>query len=233
MRVPDPVVENWKYAASGPGAGPRSLGIRTAPYGVARTRYHGAMYEIADVLGFWFGEPGSPERGRPRKCWFEKSEAFDAEVRYRFLALQRRAAAGKLRKWERTPLAALALVVLLDQFPRNMFRGEARAFACDALALRVARHIVDSRFDSMLRPVERWFAYLPFEHAEDLAVQRRSLTLFGALAGDPDSAGTISYARRHYDIVRRFGRFPHRNAILGRVSTSEEAAFLSQPGSSF
>ncbi len=191
------------------------------------------MSDIAEVLEFWFGAPDSPERGRPRKRWFEKSDAFDAEVRSRFLGVFERAAAGELSHWERTPLAALALAVVLDQFPRNMFRGLARAFAADALALRVARNIVDHGFDGPLRAVERWFAYLPFEHAEDIAAQRRSLALFGSLAGDADSPGTIDYARRHYGIILRFGRFPHRNAILGRESTPEELAFLSQPGSSF
>lgn len=191
------------------------------------------MSDIAEVLSFWFGAPESPERGRPRKCWFEKSEAFDDEVRSCFLGVYARAAVGELAHWERTPLAALALAVVLDQFPRNMFRGLARAFAADALALRVARNIVDHGFNVPLRPVERWFAYLPFEHAEDIAAQRRSVALFESLAGDPESAGTIDYARRHYSIISRFGRFPHRNAILGRDSTSEELAFLSQPGSSF
>jgi len=191
------------------------------------------MSDIAEVLAFWFGAPDSPERGRPRKCWFEKSEAFDAEVRSRFLKLYKRAVAGKLSRWERTPLAALALAVVVDQFPRNMFRGQARAFAADPLALRVARRMLSRGFDGLLRPVERWFVYLPFEHAEDLAAQRRSVALFGSLAGCPDSAGVIDYAQKHYTIVARFGRFPHRNATLGRESTSEEMAFLSQPGSSF
>jgi uncharacterized protein (DUF924 family) len=191
------------------------------------------MSDIAEVLGFWFGAPASPERGRPRKCWFQKDEAFDAEVRSRFLGVYQRAAAGRLSKWERTPYAALALAVVLDQFPRNMYRGQGRAFDADALALGVARRMVDRGLDRLLRPVERWFVYLPFEHAEDLAAQRRSLALFAGLAGDPDSRGTIDYAHRHYDIISRFGRFPHRNAMLGRDSTAEEKAFLSQPGSAF
>lgn len=191
------------------------------------------MSDIAEVLEFWFGAPDSPERGRPRTCWFGKSEAFDGAVRSRFLGVYERAAAGELSRWERTPLAALALAVVLDQFPRNMFRGLARAFAADALALSIARNIVDHGFDVPLRPVERWFAYLPFEHAEHLAAQRRSVALFGGLAGDADSPGRIDSAHRHYGIISRFGRFPHRNAILGRESTSGELAFLSQPGSSF
>ena len=191
------------------------------------------MSDFAEVLSFWFGAPDSPERGRPRKCWFEKNESFDAGIRSRFLGIYERAAAGELTTWERTPLAALALAVVLDQFPRNMFRGQALAFAADPLALRVARRLVNHGFDSLLRPVERWFVYLPFEHAEDLAVQRRSLALFAGLTGDPDSAGTIAYAHQHYGIIARFGRFPHRNAMLGRESTAEEKAFLAQPGSAF
>jgi uncharacterized protein (DUF924 family) len=191
------------------------------------------MPDFAEVLAFWFGAPDSSERGRSRKCWFMKDVAFDTEIRSRFLPLYERAAAGSLEAWEHTPLAALALAVALDQFPRNMFRGEARAFAADALALRVARRTVERGFDSLLRPVERWFVYLPFEHAEDLAAQRRSLALFGGLGADAGSAGTIAYADRHYEIIARFGRFPHRNAILGRVSTPQELEFLSGPSSSF
>jgi uncharacterized protein (DUF924 family) len=189
--------------------------------------------DIAEVIDFWFGAPDSPERGRPRKRWFEKSEAFDAEIRSRFLGLYERAAAGELSRWEGTPLAALALAVVLDQFPRNMFRGTAGAFAADPLALRTAQNIVARGFDVPLRPVERWFAYLPFEHAENLAAQHRALELFGALAQDSGSKGTIDYAQKHYSIISRFGRFPHRNAILGRDSTPEELSFLLQPGSSF
>jgi uncharacterized protein (DUF924 family) len=189
--------------------------------------------EFVQVLDFWFGAPGSAERGRSRSCWFVKDPAFDTEIRARFLDLYERAAGGGLEDWRRTPLCALALAVVLDQFPRNMFRGEARAFAADPLALRVGRSSVERGFDALLRPVERWFVYLPFEHAEDLAAQRRSLALFGALPRDADNSGTLDYARRHYDIIARFGRFPHRNSILGRESTADEAEFLRQPGSSF
>lgn len=151
----------------------------------------------------------------------------------RFSGLLESALAGKLSAWERTPLAALALIVLLDQFPRNIFRGDPRSFAGDPLALRVARMAVRRGFDTLLRPVERTFVYLPFEHAEDLAAQRQSLRLFAALARDSNGASTVDYALRHYDIIARFGRFPHRNAMLGRESTPEEAEFLDQPGSSF
>ena len=184
--------------------------------------------DFAEVLDFWFGAPDSRERGRPRKSWFQKSEPFDAEIRRRFLATWEWAARGELGRWQATPLASLALVVTLDQFPRNMFRGTARAFASDSPALAAGRETIAREFDRLLSPVERAFVYLPFAHAEDLAAQRRSLALFQGL--DPEH---VEAARRHYEIIARFGRFPHRNAILGRQSTAEEAEFLKQPGSSF
>ncbi len=183
---------------------------------------------FSEVLDFWFGAPDSPERGRPRKTWFQKSEIFHAEIRRRFLATWEFAARGELERWQATPLASLALIIVLDQFPRNMFRGTARAFSSDSLALAAARSMTEREFDLLLSLVERGFAYLPFEHAEDLAAQRRSLAL--SRARDPEHIG---YARRHYEIIARFGRFPHRNAMLGRESTPEEIEFLKQPGSSF
>jgi uncharacterized protein (DUF924 family) len=186
-----------------------------------------------DVLELWFGALGSPEFGRDRRQWFEKSDAFDGLIRERFLATHEAAAAGRLDSWAERPLAALALVVTLDQFPRNMFRGTPRAFATDAKALAVARGIVSRGFDAAYVSVQRWFAYLPFEHAEDLTAQTESLALFDRLRDDPASAGTFGYAMRHYAVIERFGRFPHRNAILGRASTPEELAFLATPGSSF
>ncbi len=183
---------------------------------------------FSEILDFWFGAPDSRERGRPRKAWFQKSEIFDAEIRRRFLATWEFAERGELERWRETPLASLALIIVLDQFPRNMFRGTARAFSSDFLALSAARSMTERGFDRLLSPAERGFAYLPFEHAEDLAAQRRSLALSQAL--DPEHIG---YARRHYEIIARFGRFPHRNAMLGRESTPEEIEFLKQPGSSF
>jgi len=187
----------------------------------------------AEVLAFWFGAPDSPEFGRKRKCWFEKSADFDALVRDRFLQTYENAAGGKLGAWTERPLAALALVVTLDQFPRNMFRGTARAFATDPLALAVARGMIGSGFDIALLPVQRTFVYLPFEHAEELDAQREALRRFERLACETASSSVMTYAMLHYAIVRRFGRFPHRNAILGRESTPDELAFLSRPGSSF
>jgi len=138
------------------------------------------------------------------------------------------ASRGGLAPWGATPLASLALIVVLDQFPRNMFRGDARAFSTDARALAVATRAVERGDDRLLQAAERTFAYLPFEHAEDLSAQRRSLELFAA--HDPDN---LEWAKRHHDIVERFGRFPHRNAVLGRKSTPEEIEFLKRPGSSF
>jgi len=187
----------------------------------------------SEILEFWFGASSSPELGRNRKQWFEKSDAFDALIRERFLATHEAATAGRLDGWAERPLAALALVVTLDQFPRNMFRGTPRAFASDTQALAVARGIVSRGFDAAYFPVQRWFAYLPFEHTEDLGAQTESLALVDRLRDDPTSAGTLGYAMRHYAVIERFGRFPHRNAILGRTSTPEELAFLATPGSSF
>jgi uncharacterized protein (DUF924 family) len=188
---------------------------------------------FADILDFWFGAADAATRGRPRKLWFEKNDEFDASCRARFDTHVQAAADGGLAGWERTPYAALALVIALDQLPRNMFRGTAAAFAGDGRALAVARRAIGRGFDRLLRPAERGFLYLPFEHAEDLAVQRRSLQLFGPLASDAAGQSSLDYARRHYEIIARFGRFPHRNAILGRPSSAEERAFLEQPGSSF
>lgn len=188
---------------------------------------------FSEILDFWFGASSSATRGRPRDQWFRKDPAFDAYIRKHFFGCHEAASSGRLSAWESTPYAALALVLVLDQFSRNMFRGEARAFQSDALALAAARRLVERGFDRIFRPVERWFAYLPFEHSEDIAVQRRSLTLFGSLEALPECATSIEYARRHYDIIARFGRFPHRNELLSRQSTPEELKFLKQPGSGF
>jgi len=185
------------------------------------------------VLDFWFGAPGSPERGKPRNVWFKKSEAFDRELRHRFLARHESAAAGTLAAWDETPLSLLALIIVLDQFPRNMFREEARAFATDAAALAAAQRMVERTWDHDLKPLERSFSYLPFEHAEDLAQQQRSVALFERLAADSGLADPLTWAQKHYDVIARFGRFPHRNQVLGRISTPEEIEFLKQAGSSF
>jgi len=181
--------------------------------------------DAAEVLTFWFGSE--------RKAWFEKNPAFDEEIRRRFQQLYEKAAAGELRHWQRTPAECLALVILLDQFPRNMFRGSAKAFAADPLARDAAHAILDNGWDKAMTLDERMFAYLPFEHAESLADQERCLALMKDIAGTPQTADLPKWAEAHLAIIRRFGRFPHRNAILGRASSPEEAEFLKQPGSSF
>ncbi|MGQ0663671.1 MAG: DUF924 family protein [Pseudomonadota bacterium] len=185
------------------------------------------------VLEFWFPAPGHPEFGAMRKAWFAKDPAFDAEIRGAFLADVETAASGAWDGLARTPPLALALVILVDQFPRNLFRGQARAFAADPLARRAAGMALAQGFDRTLMPLERLFLYLPFEHSEDLADQRRAVALYEGLPPAPWREEAIDFARRHLAIVERFGRFPHRNAALGRPSTAAELAFLQAPGSSF
>ena len=183
------------------------------------------------VLFFWFGGPG--ERGKRHKRWFEKSDAFDGEVRTRFLELHEAAAQGRLSSWKGRPDECLALILVLDQFPRHLYRGSARAFATDGLALEAARHALAQGFDRDMLPVERLFAYLPFEHSEALADQDLACALTKPLEAFPETDDAYRYAVAHRDVIRRFGRFPHRNAALGRASTPQEIEFLQQPGSSF
>lgn len=189
------------------------------------------------VLDFWFGPTDDPGHAEPRKAWFTKDAAFDAEITRRFGPLIEQALAGELDHWVTKliePLPALALVIVLDQFTRNAFRGSARAFAGDARALQTARAMVASGADRALSGVQRSFVYLPFEHAEDLSHQRTAVQLFQQLATDaPARADLVGWAQRHHDVVARFGRFPHRNVALGRRSTADEEAFLQTPGSSF
>jgi uncharacterized protein (DUF924 family) len=185
------------------------------------------------VLDFWFGALGSPEHAKPRDVWFKKSEAFDAALRERFLPLYETAASDGLSTWDATPQSLLALIIVLDQFPRNMLRDDSRAYATDAPALAAAERMVARGWDLELEPLERWFAYMPYEHAENLALQRRSLELFDRLAVDSGLDEPLAWARKHHDVVDRFGRFPQRNAPLGRESTPEEIEFLGQPGSAF
>jgi uncharacterized protein (DUF924 family) len=184
-----------------------------------------------EVLLFWFGPP--PARGPRDARWFGKDEAFDRECRERFLPLHQRAAAGELDRWETEAQDCLALILLLDQFPRNMFRGTPRAFATDSLALEAARRAVARRFDKGMLPVERMFLYLPFEHSESLADQMSACELMKPLEAFAETEDAYRYAVAHRKIIERFGRFPHRNAILARASTPEETEFLKQPGSGF
>ena len=184
-----------------------------------------------DVLDFWFGPPET--RGKSRPEWFRKDEKFDAEIWRRFGALHAAAALGEFEAWRGEPQSMLALVVILDQFSRNLYRGDARSFAQDGHALACAREALARGDDATLLPVERQFLYLPFEHSEDLADQERAVELMGALEAFEPTRGLVEWAERHREVVRRFGRFPHRNAALGRTSTAEEAEFLKQPGSGF
>jgi uncharacterized protein (DUF924 family) len=176
------------------------------------------MTQAADVVAFW--REAGPKR------WFEKDDAFDAEIRQRFLAVHEAAAAGQLTDWEQSAQGALALLILLDQFPRNMFRGEARAFATDPLARSIAAGALVGGFDAEAAREMRGFFYLPFEHSELLADQERSVAFYTA-AGDADG---LKWAKLHADIIRRFGRFPHRNAVLSRATTPDEQAFLDEGG---
>jgi uncharacterized protein (DUF924 family) len=167
-----------------------------------------------EVVSFW--REAGPER------WFARDEALDEACRERFGLTYEAAARGDLNEWELTPEGALAVVLLLDQFPRNMFRGTRRVYATDPAALMTADRAIEKGYDQKVDPALRQFFYLPFMHAEDLAHQERSVALNEAL-GDPES---VKWAHHHRDIVARFGRFPHRNGILGRETTEEEASFL-------
>jgi len=184
-----------------------------------------------EVLDFWFGPPG--ERGPARPEWYRKDEAFDQRIRERFGGLLESAARRELEAWRADPESNVALVVVLDQFPRNLFRGDARAFAQDAYARQCARAAIARGDEAKLIPVERQFIYMPFEHSEDLADQELAIDRMRSLEAYPETKGLTQWAERHAAVIRRFGRFPHRNAALGRASTPEEAEFLRQPGSSF
>jgi uncharacterized protein (DUF924 family) len=173
--------------------------------------------EVADIVEFW--RTAGPGR------WFAKDDAFDREFGKRFLALHEKAARGEFAHWLDTAEGALALVLLLDQYPRNAFRGSGRAFATDALAREAASEAVAAGHDLAVAWDLQMFFYLPFEHSEDLADQERSVELTRRLGGE-----ALLYAEKHLDVIRRFGRFPHRNAILGRTTTEEEQRFLDDGG---
>ncbi|CAA9406661.1 MAG: FIG027190: Putative transmembrane protein [uncultured Rubrobacteraceae bacterium] len=187
----------------------------------------------AEILDFWFGRSGETGYGEFRSEWFQKDEAFDREVTDRFGGVYEEATAGGLDGWREEAGSCLALVIALDQFPRNMFRGDARTHATDGKALHTAKHAIDHALDRELPAFQRMFLYMPFMHAEDVDDQRRSVELFEGLAAEPGGPDVTEYAVGHRDIVERFGRFPHRNALLGRETTPEEAEFLTRPGSSF
>lgn len=178
---------------------------------------------IAEVLSFWF------EELTPAQHWM-RDDAVDAAILERFGAVNAEAAAGGCDGWQAGCDGALALVITLDQFSRNLFRNSPRAFANDPKALEIARNAIDAGHDAALPDGRRMFFYLPFEHAEDLAMQERCMELFSALDLTDQNMQAV---RRHHEIIERFGRFPHRNDVLGRESTVEEVAFLKEPNSSF
>jgi uncharacterized protein (DUF924 family) len=185
--------------------------------------------EALAVLDFWFGD-----NEVDRAEWFHKDPDFDDRIRQRFGALIERALAGDLDGWASAPRPALARIVVLDQFTRNVFRDTPRAFDGDVQALAAARQMVAKGFDRALSPLQRGFVYLPFEHAEDAEAQAESLRLFGALAAEvPAQADRLLWAEKHAQVIARFGRYPHRNAQLGRESTPQEREFLTEPGSRF
>ncbi len=194
------------------------------------------MTGYGDVLGFWFGAPGDEDFDAFRKAWFAKDDTFDSEVRSRFGDVAARASAGECDAWRETPEGALALTIVLDQFPRNMFRGRPEAFETDARARSVARRALDRGFDRHFPAMRKLFLYLPFQHSENLADQRRGVAHMMTILGDFEGAlhERFDFAiHRHCEIVERFGRFPHRNETLGRTTSAAEAAFLKEPGSSF
>lgn len=187
---------------------------------------------MREILDFWFGQRGSDAYGSERAEWFRKDPAFDAQIRARFGPAIETALTGGFAAWT-SPRGTLARILLLDQFTRNAFRNTPRAIAGDTLALSLAEEAVARGDDGHLIPVERLFMYLPFAHAESPRAQQRSLELYRRLRDTSGLAEPLAGAERHAKVIQLFGRFPHRNAILGRESTAEEIAFLRTPGSRF
>jgi uncharacterized protein (DUF924 family) len=190
-----------------------------------------------EVVDFWFGVPGSPEWLQQRPEWFRKDPVFDALIEARFGVLLERALHGHLEEdpaEQSLPVTRLARLIVCDQFPRNVWRDRPKSFALDPIALATARTLVGTREERAMTPVQRKFVYMPFMHSEVLEDQERSVDLFEALAAESSAEGeSFDYAIKHKAVIERFGRFPHRNEILGRQSTEEELAFLKEPGSRF
>jgi uncharacterized protein (DUF924 family) len=191
------------------------------------------MSNFERILEFWFGNKNQADYGKPQQFWFIKDPEIDETIKQQFLTDYELAKQGILESWKESPRSCLALILLFDQVPRNIFRDQPQMYATDEQALNFAQFAVENGFDEHLLPVERWFIYLPFEHSENLDHQCQAVALFRKLNDDPDSASAMDYAIRHFEVIRQFGRFPHRNGILGRENTPEEAEFLKQPGSSF
>lgn len=193
------------------------------------------------IKTFWFGDLADDAltAASQAKLWWSKNPDIDQLMIQRFAMVTEQAADGALDAWRETPDACLSLILVCDQFPRNMYRATPRSFAYDALARQLCRDGLTQGFDQRLRLIERIFFYLPLEHSESIADQDQSVSLFSALLAAATAQqkalfeGYVTYALRHRDVISRFGRFPHRNQILGRLSTPEELQFLSEPGSSF
>lgn len=191
------------------------------------------MTDWCDIYEFWFGKPGEEGHGEVREIWFAGGPSVDREIRERFLGHYERAAAGECESWTSDARSLIALIVLLDQFPRNIFRGDKRSFAADPIAREHARRLVASPLHDKLITVEKVFAYLPFEHSEEIQDQENCVALYKAIEPHEAKEEWIDFAVQHYDIIRQFGRFPHRNDILGRENTPEEAAWLASSDQRF
>lgn len=195
------------------------------------------MSKIDELLQFWFLPDG--EKKEVMKLWFSASDSLDLEIKERFGASLRQAEQKGLDDWRQTLEGKVALIILLDQFSRNIYRGSGQAFANDTQACSLAKELIQAGLDKELDPYWRVFVYLPFEHSESLADQEQAIELFQKLAQDVTAVhmttfkNFLDFAQKHYDVIKRFGRFPHRNQRLGRTSTPEEELFLNQPGSSF
>ncbi len=199
--------------------------------------------QAQDLLTLWFDTLlEKPDQQSVMKRWFSSDPNWDQQLNQQFGELLKQAEAGGLKDWEQTPESKLALIILLDQLSRNLYRGSAKAFANDPRAVKLAEQMVEQAWDQKLHPLQRLFIYLPFEHSESLAHQDQAIELFDRLKADPSEivseqkelfAMLLDYAHRHRDVIVKFGRFPHRNARLGRADTPEETEFLKQPGASF
>lgn len=193
---------------------------------------------ILEILHFWFGKD-SQEPLSQQSHWWQKDSNFDEEIRKTFGELVEQARADQLEEWGETAKGSLALVILIDQFSRNLFRNSGEAFRCDAKALEISQQAIARGLDQKLSLVERWFLYMPFMHSEDPQMQKISLKLYSHLSHEAPAelkkalTGAYDFAQRHAEIIFRFGRYPHRNAVLGRRSTTEEINFLKEPQSSF
>ena len=190
--------------------------------------------QVAEIIDFWFLPATAPDHGKPRAQWFSKDKEFDLLITQKFAHLVEQALSDTLSVADNSPSSALAYILLLDQFTRNIYRDTPRAFAGDSKARGAAQMMVDSNMDQQLPPMQRCFVYLPFEHSEDIGLQKQSVALFTQLHKETNAyLEELDYAVRHHDVIAQFQRFPHRNAILGRPSTAAELAFLALPGSHF